>query len=174
MGGIQSDPHPSEGGPLGKHAQETKAYSFEIPSYSFHGSQVVSIASDLPIRSKSVDHSCLMICQVQLIWSNFNYCNHKHALNISLNPINCNTPLLTIQYSTVQCNAMQYNIIQYNAIQCNAMQYNVIKYNTMPCHVMHRDGMHCNAIQYNTIYYLLQGFSEPVYKNRCSFITIFS
>lgn len=36
--------------------------------------------------------------------------------------------LNTIQYTTIQCNTMQYNTIQYSAMQCNAIQYNSVAF----------------------------------------------
>ena len=49
-------------------------------------------------------------------------------------------PVMMIQYSVRQYNAMQCSTVQSNATQYNTIQYNIMQYNTIQCH----------TIQYNT------------------------
>ena len=60
-----------------------------------------------------------------------------------------------MQYYIMRCSTMQHNSIQfcrvqYTTISCNAMQYNIL-YSTMPYYAVKRKKMRCDAVQYNAI-----------------------
>jgi len=62
-----------------------------------------------------------------------------------------------MQYSKMQCNAIQYLTMQFNVMQYNTIQYYIIQYNAM----------HCYAIQHNLMQYNIKrpGLTK-VYKKR--------